>query len=318
MLSRRVQHTAASPRYTSHSRSVLAMSVMLCSLMAHASAFGMHLLSTTSLGIHPLGSSPFAASAPRRPLTAGSRCPQARFALRLADDSGEEGLDFNATAAGQSDLGMELLRAKRPKGVGDFVEGIPQAPDTETLSRKGNSEDFVYPAYDSVASDEPGGVGDKVGLEKDNGDWLRNSGGLFADRSGEPLSGRDQIREQEANLLGVFSQEKNFLAGLIGIFVLGLFYVSVWNGSGAGGGLVAPRYGDAQIANVPPGKGKVIERFEEAFVCYGVPTADDPNGCRDKRSVGPVRVFSRAPDPAADADGAGGAGTNDAEAVLDN
>ena len=26
------------------------------------------------------------------------------------------------------------------------------------------------------------------------------------------------------------------------------------------------------------GKGKVIERYEEAFVCYGVPTPEDPNG----------------------------------------
>jgi hypothetical protein len=26
------------------------------------------------------------------------------------------------------------------------------------------------------------------------------------------------------------------------------------------------------------GSGKVIERYEEAFVCYGVPTAEDPGG----------------------------------------
>ena len=99
--------------------------------------------------------------------------------------------------------------------------------------------------------------------------------------------------------------------------------------------------------------GKVIERYEEAFVCYGIPSANDPNGygcheiialafeiqgisclfacsaclcvrrqglieyalhecrCRVKRSVGPVRVFSRAPGPAAQEnagiDGAAGA-----------
>lgn len=32
----------------------------------------------------------------------------------------------NATATWDKDLGMELLTAKRPKGVDDWVEGIPQ------------------------------------------------------------------------------------------------------------------------------------------------------------------------------------------------
>ena len=104
----------------------------------------------------------------------------------------------------------------------------------------------------------------------------------------------------ENNFVSAFSQEKNFIAGLIGIGVLAIFYISVFNG----GGLEGARYG----GGVPPGKGKVIERYEEAFVCYGIPTADDPGGCRDKRSVGPVRVFTRVADdapPAAEGDEAG-------------
>ena len=39
------------------------------------------------------------------------------------------------------------------------------------------------------------------------------SGGLFADRRREPTSGSDQIREAENNLVGAFSQEKNFVEG---------------------------------------------------------------------------------------------------------
>ena len=74
--------------------------------------------------------------------------------------------DQNATASWDQDLGMELLRAKRPKGVDDFVEGIPQAQETDWL-RQGpmGRDESVYPAYDSGTSDE-GGVGSKIGLEK--------------------------------------------------------------------------------------------------------------------------------------------------------
>ena len=43
-----------------------------------------------------------------------------------------------------------------------------------------------------------------------------------------------------------------------------------------------------------------MERYEEAFVCYGVPSPGDPGGCRDRRSVGPVRVIGPAPAPDAD------------------
>ena len=123
-------------------------------------------------------------------------------------------------------------------------------------------EPLDLPAYDSGASEE-GGVGSRIGLEKNLGDY---SDGLFADRRRQPASGSDQVREVENNFVNAFSQEKNFIAGLIGIGFLALFYVSVYNSNG--GTMDAPRYGA-----VPPGKGKVIERYEEAFVCYGVPTA---------------------------------------------
>jgi len=39
----------------------------------------------------------------------------------------------------------------------------------------------------------------------------------------------------------------------------------------------------------PPGNPAVVERFEEGFVCYGIPTADDPSGCKEQRSVGKVK-----------------------------
>ena len=39
-------------------------------------------------------------------------------------------------------------------------------------------------------------------------------------------------------------------------------------------------------------------RGGQAYVCVGIPSPNDPSGCRDRREVGPVRVFSPASAPA--------------------
>merc|ERR1719263_892752 len=115
----------------------------------------------------------------------------------MADDAApEDGSpgkpNFNVTTDWEKDLGMELLRAKRPKGIDDFVEGIPQAPGTETVFKGARGDDPVYPAYTSDATQDF--VGSKIGLEKRSADY---SDGLFADRRREPASGREQVRQVE-------------------------------------------------------------------------------------------------------------------------
>jgi hypothetical protein len=61
---------------------------------------------------------------------------QACIVLRAQDgDGGAPTPDGNATAAWEKDLGQELLRAKRPKGVDNFVEGIPQVEAELLLAR---------------------------------------------------------------------------------------------------------------------------------------------------------------------------------------
>jgi len=275
--------------------------VLCAGLAPHTRAF--YSLAPVPLPPRTYGGTCGASSCPAGPVSFHTR---ARLALRLADEDAPQGdgapkPDVNATADWEKNLGMELLRARRPIGVDDLVEGIRQASDDDKFiildakDRAKNNADAVYPAYDSGTS-ENGGVGNKIGLEKNTGDY---SDGLFADNRRGPMSGRDQVRETENSFVGAFAQEKNFIGGLIGLALLALFYVSVYNGNG--GNMNAPRYGEG---GVPPGEGKVIERYEEAFLCYGVPSPTDPSGCRDKRSVGPVRVFSRAPAPGAPIAGA--------------
>ena len=65
------------------------------------------------------------------------------FVLRMTAEDGSP--DKNKTADWKLDLGAELLRAKRPKGVDDVVENIPQAPGSETLFKSYAEDERVYP-----------------------------------------------------------------------------------------------------------------------------------------------------------------------------
>jgi hypothetical protein len=65
--------------------------------------------------------------------------------LRMSVEDGSSRQDTNKTADWTQNLGAELLRAKRPKGVDDFVENIPQAPGSETRFRSSADEERVYP-----------------------------------------------------------------------------------------------------------------------------------------------------------------------------
>ena len=84
--------------------------------------------------------------------TSSSAAPQRHIPvglLRMAGDDNanedKDGRDTNTTDWTQG-LGQELLRAKRPRGVDDVVEGIRQAPGTNTLFQNSDADDEpVYP-----------------------------------------------------------------------------------------------------------------------------------------------------------------------------
>lgn len=85
--------------------------------------------------------------------SAASAAPQRNIPifLRMAgddnanEDKDKDGSDTNTTDWTQG-LGQELLRAKRPRGVDDVVEGIRQAPGTNTLFQNSDADDEpVYP-----------------------------------------------------------------------------------------------------------------------------------------------------------------------------
>uniref|UniRef100_A0A7S4L0I7 Uncharacterized protein n=1 Tax=Guillardia theta TaxID=55529 RepID=A0A7S4L0I7_GUITH len=114
------------------------------------------------------------------------------------------------------------------------------------------------------------GVLGKVGLEKSEGLPLP----LVSSR---PRDGRDSILEQERGILGIFGEESVLKQGLVGVALLFILYLVI---------------GRMYISS-PMNRYQVVERYEDAYICYGIPSPDDPTGCRDRRDVGPVRVMER-------------------------
>ncbi|KAJ1493598.1 hypothetical protein T484DRAFT_1928923 [Baffinella frigidus] len=191
-----------------------------------------------------------------------------RVSLRMEDGgAGDKGGESEEESPAE-----RLFRLSRegraPLGIEDTIEGIRQA------------------RYVSEEPDAGRGVNDRVGLQK-RVPGEEDGGGFVL--PGGPRSGRQQIMDEEARALagplaGV-PQDLQFAGAIAGVLAIFFVYTNL------SGGNILGSY------NNEGGRPGVVERYEEAFVCYDNPTPNDPTGCRNARSVGPVRVFSPAPPP---------------------
>ncbi|EKX41386.1 hypothetical protein GUITHDRAFT_153855 [Guillardia theta CCMP2712] len=118
-----------------------------------------------------------------------------------------------------------------------------------------DSDDDISAYGGNATSSGRTGVLGKVGLEKSEGLPLP----LVSSR---PRDGRDSILEQERGILGIFGEESVLKQGLVGVALLFILYLVI---------------GRMYISS-PMNRYQVVERYEDAYICYGIPSPDDPTG----------------------------------------